>query len=31
MPYEVQLEDGMKIQVSSLNGHDWSDYREKLH
>ena len=30
MPYEVQLEDGMKIQVLSLNGHDWSDYREKI-
>ncbi|KAF8131681.1 hypothetical protein EV363DRAFT_1296447 [Boletus edulis] len=30
MPYEVQLEDGMKIQVSSLNGHNWSHYREKL-
>ena len=30
MPYEVQLEDGMRIQVSSLNGHDWSDYHEKL-
>ena len=30
MPYEVQLEDGMKIQVTSLNGHDWSDYREKI-
>jgi hypothetical protein len=30
MPYEVELEDGMKVQVSSLNGHDWSDYREKL-
>ena len=30
MPYEVQLEDGMKIQVTSLNGHDWSDYHEKI-
>ena len=30
MPYEVQLEDGMRVQVSSLNGQDWSDYREKL-
>ena len=30
MPYEVEREDGMKIQVSSLNGHDWSVYREKL-
>ena len=30
MPYEVQLEDGMKIQVTSLNGHNWSDYREKI-
>jgi hypothetical protein len=30
MPYEVELENGMKVQVSSLNGHDWSDYREKL-
>ena len=30
MPYEVQLEDGMKIQVTSLNGHDWLDYCEKI-
>ena len=30
MPYEVQLEDGMKIQVTSLNGHDWLDYQEKI-
>ena len=30
MPYEVELEDGMKIQVLSLNGHDWSVYHEKL-
>ena len=30
MPHEVELEDGMKIQVSSLNGHDWSGYHEKL-
>ena len=31
MPYyEVQLKDGMRIQVMSLNGHDWSDYCEKL-
>ena len=30
MPYEVELEHGMKIQVSSLNGHDWSVYHEKL-
>jgi hypothetical protein len=30
MPYEVQLEDGMRTQVSSLNGHNWSDYCEKI-
>ena len=30
MPYEVELEDGMKIQILSLNRHDWSDYREKI-
>ena len=31
MPYyEVELEDGMKIQVSSLNGHDLLVYCEKL-
>ena len=30
MPYEVELEDGMKIQVLSLNGHDWSGYCKKL-
>ena len=31
MPYyEVQLEDGMRIQVTSLNGHKWSEYRENL-
>ena len=30
MPYEVQLEDGMRIQVSSLNGHDWLDYHKKI-
>ena len=30
MPYEVELKDGMKIQISSLNGHDWSVYRKKL-
>ena len=27
MPYyEVELEDGMRLQVSSLNGRKWSDY-----
>ena len=30
MSYEVEPEDGMKIQVSSLNGHDWLVYHEKL-
>lgn len=31
MPYEVECEDGMKIQVSSLNRlHDWPDYCEKF-
>ena len=30
MPYEVELEDGMKVQVSSLNGFNWLDYREKI-
>ena len=30
MPYKVELEDGMKVQVSSLNGFNWLDYREKI-
>jgi hypothetical protein len=30
MSYEVKLDDGMKIQVSSLNGHEWLNYHEKL-
>ena len=30
MHYKVKLEDGMKIQVSSVNRHDWSNYREIL-
>ena len=30
MPYEVKLEDGMKIQVSSLNRYNWSNYHEIL-
>ena len=31
MPYyEVELEDSMRIQVSSLNGHEWSEYRKNL-
>ena len=31
MPYyEVELEDGMRLQVSSLNGRKWTEYREIL-
>ncbi|KAI9570019.1 hypothetical protein HD554DRAFT_2037697 [Boletus coccyginus] len=28
MSYEVELEDGLRVQVLSSNGHDWSDYHE---
>ncbi|KAH0835722.1 OPT oligopeptide transporter [Lanmaoa asiatica] len=30
MPYEVELDDDMKIRVTSLNGHDWSKYCTKI-
>jgi hypothetical protein len=30
MPYKDELDDGMKIQVLSLNGHEWLDYHEKI-